>query len=209
MRARHLTVAATCSSPTSAVHSFSDGVPPCCCGAMPNEIQGARRWRAIQAQSSPPRHSGGVRRLHLHGRLPRRPLARLGCFAVAAGAGFAALGVVAVKSPPFHALRCAVSGRDGWIVELPPHPRTPDEVRQTVQAQTSCVPVEEGYVNWNLVEEGLLAVPVSSPRMAVESGGTIKVWVEGTAEQASDRCAPLGPRTAPPPGCRGGAQRAR
>lgn len=128
---------------------------------------------------------------------------------LAVGVGAAAFAVILVNSPPFHALQCAFSGRDGWIIELPADPQTADEVRKTVQSQTSCVPVKVGYVNWGIVKDGLLAVPVSAPRKAVPSGGTIKVWVEGTADQASDRCAPLGPQTAAPPGCPGGPQPAR
>jgi hypothetical protein len=116
---------------------------------------------------------------------------------VVLGAGVAviaaALGVRAV-----HGLRCLAEGRDGWTVELPEGIATLEQLRQEVEEQTHCVPVNVGYVDWGLVPDGRLAVPVTGPRTWAPFGGEIKVWVEGTAAQASDPCAPLGPRAAPP-----------
>lgn len=107
---------------------------------------------------------------------------------------------------PIHALRCVVEGRDGWTVELPSDLLTPEDVKRAVQAQTTCVSVEVGYVDWGIVGEGQLAVPVNGPRTWVPLGGAIEIWVEGSAAQASEPCAPLGPSAAPPAGCPGGPQ---
>jgi hypothetical protein len=127
---------------------------------------------------------------------------------VALGAGVAVIAaVLGVRA--VHRLRCLAEGRDGWIIESPEGVATPEELRHEIEVQTDCVPVNVGYVDWGLVPEGRLAVPVSGPRTWVPRGGEIKVWVEGTAAQASDPCAPLGARAAPPPGFPGGAQRSR
>ena len=141
-----------------------------------------------------------------------RPLRRLLIYAIGVGflAGLTGLMVLAaVNGTPLRALGCLVDGRDGWIVELPSDARTAQDVRQAVRAQTECVPVDVGYVNWNLVPEGSLAFPVDASRTWVPGGGAIKVWVEGSPEDATDACAPMGPRTAPPAGCPGGPQVAR
>lgn len=115
----------------------------------------------------------------------------------------AVVGIVAALFDvgPIHAAACAWQGRDGFIVELPAELRTPQEVRRVVRAQTRCVPVEVGYVSWGVVGEGLLARSAGPLRRWVPLGESIKIWVEGTPEQATDPCRPADPRHAPPSGC--------
>ena len=133
-----------------------------------------------------------------------RPVRRLLVFAIGVGCLAALTALAVVNAVPLRAVGCFVDGRDGWFLELPSGARSVREVRRAVGAQTECVPVEVGYVDWNLVAEDSLAVPVDAPRTWVPRGGRIKVWVEGRPEDATDRCAPMGPRTAPPAGCPGG-----
>jgi hypothetical protein len=103
-----------------------------------------------------------------------------------------------------HAARCLVDGRDGWYVEYPRNATSADEIREVIP---SCVSVHIGYVDWNKVDEGELAiVPVRKTWFSYED--SIRLWVEGTAAQATDPCRPLGLSTAPPVDCPGGPQRA-
>lgn len=105
---------------------------------------------------------------------------------------------------PLHAARCLVDGRDGWIVEYPRDAATADEVIEVIP---SCVSVHVGYVNWNKVDEGDLAVALP-PRDWFGYGDSIRLWVEGSSAEATDPCRPPGPSFAPPADCPGGPQRA-
>lgn len=92
-----------------------------------------------------------------------------------------------------HWVGCTLAGRDGWKIELPDYRgRTPADVRRAVRAQTWCVPVEERYVNLGYVPEGYLAETDGGGRVWVALGEPIRVWVEGSASQATDPCRPRG-----------------
>jgi hypothetical protein len=125
--------------------------------------------------------------------------------ALVAGAGVA-LSIVAFifDAGPLHAARCLVDGRDGWNVEYPQDATTADETKEVIP---SCVSVHIGYVDWNEVEEGDLAI-VPSARDWFGYGDSITLWVEGTSAQATDPCRPPAPSVAPPADCPGGPQRA-
>lgn len=137
----------------------------------------------------------------------RRRVVPLAGFVVVVGGALAlALSLVA-ETGPVHYMRCVIEGGGGgWIIELPREAQDPADVQRFVREQTACVPVEIGYVNWGLVEDGRLAEPISDPRRWVRHGESVRIWVEGREKQASDPCAPARPRTAPPPGCPGGVQ---
>jgi len=100
---------------------------------------------------------------------------------------------VFLDAGPLHALSCLVAGRDGRLVEYPESAVTADEVIESVRQETTCVPVNVGYVDWDRVPEGQLA---RSPgfRDSFRHGATVQLWVEGSADQAMNPCRPLGPR---------------
>jgi hypothetical protein len=112
---------------------------------------------------------------------------------------------VFLDAGPFHALSCLVDGRDGWLVEYPTSAVTADEIIETVRQETTCVPVNVGYVDWDRVPEGQLARPPKF-RDWFRLGAALQLWVEGSADQAIDPCRPLGPRMSPPSDCPGGPQ---
>lgn len=109
---------------------------------------------------------------------------------------------------PVPPVQCLWERRDGWIVEIPQNAPTPQAVGRAVGAQTKCVTVEVGVVDWNRVPEGRLAVRPPGPKVSINGDGTIQLWVEGRPDEATDPCRPLGPRSLPPAGCPGGLNRA-
>lgn len=109
---------------------------------------------------------------------------------------------------PVRPVPCLWERLDGWIVEIPEDARTPGAVERAIGAQTRCVSVEVGVVNWNLVPEGQLAVRAPGPRVDINGDRVVQLWVEGGPDEATDPCRPLGPQTAPPAGCPGGLMRA-
>ncbi len=108
-------------------------------------------------------------------------------------------------SGPIHAARCAWQARDGWFFEVPADAETAADVRSAIRKDTTCVAVEVGYVDWNDVPEGHLAL-FTAGRDWASGGGTRtrKVWVEGSASQATDPCRPPSATLLPPAGCPGG-----
>ena len=104
---------------------------------------------------------------------------------------------------PLHAAACYVGGRGGWYVEYPHDAVTADEIREVVP---SCVSVRVGYVGWNEVADGELAI-VPRGRDGFSHDDSIVVWVEGSVDEATDPCRPLGPHAMPPADCPGGPQR--
>ena len=104
---------------------------------------------------------------------------------------------------PIHAATCYVGGLDGWYVEYPPDAVTADEIREVIP---SCVSVRVGYVNWNEVRDGELAIaPWGRDWFSYDDSRML--WVEGSADEATDPCRPLGPQAAFPADCPGGPQR--
>lgn len=101
---------------------------------------------------------------------------------------------------PLHAARCLLGAREGWHVDYPQNATTPDDIREVIPP---CVPVHVGYVNWNDVPEGELAIEVYG-RDRFGHDDSLTLWVEGSAADATDPCRPLGPSEAPPEDCHGG-----
>jgi hypothetical protein len=85
---------------------------------------------------------------------------------------------------------------------VPADVRTADDVRRAIRPQTTCVRVEVGHVDWGLVREGRLALPVDN-RTWIAGGEAIKVWVEG---DSTDDCAPARAGTVRRADCPGGLQ---
>ena len=127
-----------------------------------------------------------------------RLVALVGAVAVAGSIG----ADVMFGSGPWHAARCLMGGRDGWFVEYPTDAVTADQIRDVIP---SCVPVHIGYVDWNEVGEGELAI-VPFGRDWFAHDDSLALWVEGSAAQATDPCRPLGPSRGALPGCPGGVQ---
>lgn len=106
---------------------------------------------------------------------------------------------------PAHAVRCAWGAREGWVVEHG-ESQTLAELREVVGEQTTCVPIDVTYVNFDLEAEGNLAYQRLAPRGWYGRDDAIHVYVEGDASQATDPCRPAGPTAAVPAGCAGGAE---
>lgn len=120
---------------------------------------------------------------------------------VVAGALAASLAAdVLFKTGPIHALGCLLGARDGWFVEYPRDAVTADEVREVIP---SCVPVHVGYIDWDEVAEGDLAIKPFG-RDWFGRDDSLTLWVEGTAAQAADPCRPPPPLTAPTGDCADG-----
>lgn len=109
---------------------------------------------------------------------------------VMAALALAAFVATAFEVGPLHRAYCLLDGRDGWVIELSGDLVTPENVRDVVDAQTSCASVHVRYVDWNEVEEGRLAEDLV-PRIWVRPGEIIYVLVEGTEGQASDIDCPI------------------
>ena len=106
-----------------------------------------------------------------------------------AGAAIIAMLVAnaAFDAGPLHAASCLFGGRDGWNVEYPPGLETPAEVEALIREETTCVPIDLLYVNYNEVPEGQL---ITDPccRDWLRHDEPVILWVEGSPEQALERC---------------------
>ncbi len=118
------------------------------------------------------------------------------------------LAYVAFDAGPLHAASCIVDGRNGWFVEYPPGLEIPADVEAVIRAETSCVPIELRYVDYDEVAEGHL---ITEPccRDWFTPGDSAIFWVEGSPDQAVEECRLLEPDRTPRVDCPGGPVRAK
>lgn len=94
------------------------------------------------------------------------------------------VGVGILGRGPIHSAYCLLEGRDGWIVDLPANPESPEEIQVAVREQTRCVRVILVPVESDGTKDGtIVAVEGAPPRTWVPYGGAIRVFVTRSSDR--------------------------